>query len=88
MNTDAREVVNALLLEVVRSPSHRLSLREGHAHALLLDRLRQMAGMPSGASTGTIEVMINSCPWEVSVALITGPRGDRVELSARARSVA
>ena len=85
MASDTRDVVNALLLELVRSPSHRLSLRGDHAHPLLLQRLRELAGMPLGANAGTIDVTINNRPWEIAVAITAGLAGDEAELSGRAR---
>jgi hypothetical protein len=83
MDLDAHHVVNQLLLELVKSPSHRLELRGDHAHPLLIDRLREMAEMPIGEQTGTIGISINGRPWEVAVTIIPGAAGEEVELVAR-----
>ncbi len=88
MDMTAQDIVNALLLELVRSPSYRLTLRGDHAHPLLVERLREMARMPTGTKVGTVNVMINGRPWEVAVEMAAATSGDVVELSAHARTAA
>jgi hypothetical protein len=79
----ANDVVNALLLDLARSPAHRLSLRPPLAHPLLLERLREMAHLPAGGSAGTIDVTINRRPWRVAVAITADDAGEQAELSAQ-----
>ncbi|HEY4721380.1 MAG TPA: hypothetical protein VII92_06010 [Anaerolineae bacterium] len=85
MELNAKQVVDRMLLEVIKSPSRQFELRGQHAHPLLLERLRAMAQMQQGSRDGTIELSVNKRPWEVLVSFIAGPRGEEAKLVARQR---
>ncbi len=83
MNTDTRETVNRLLLDVMASPSRRMSLRGERADPLIVERLRAMANMPPWMDTGRIDLRVNDQPWQIDLIIRAGALGEEVDVAVQ-----